>query len=98
MVRFGLKKGFLVFPQSNVYIIFFVFMSDLVVRGGSLGFSRRGLIFIPVLVVQGSSLAFSRGGHFELSSALLSLFAQVQMLVTELGPDHGYSIRFGPGP
>ena len=74
----------------------FIFMPELVIRGGSLAFSQGGLIFMPELVVLGSSLAFSRGGHFELSSALLSFFARAQMLVTWLGPNHAYSIRFRP--
>ena len=60
-------------------------MPKLVIRGGSLAFSRGGLIFIPELVLQGSLLAFFRGGHFELLSALLSSYARAQMLVIGLG-------------
>ena len=70
-------------------------MPGLVVRGGSLAFSRGGLIFILELVVRCSSLAFSRGSHFELSSPLLSFSTQAQMLVIELGSDHAYSIGSG---
>ena len=78
--------------DCNVHIVLFIFMPDLVVRGGSLAFSRGGLIFIPELVVRGSSLAFSQGGYFELSSSPISFSDRVQMLVTRLGPDHAYSI------
>ena len=34
------------------------------------------VIFMPDLVVRGGSLAFSLGGHFELSSTLLSFSAR----------------------
>ena len=50
------------------------------------------VIFIAKLVVRGGSLAFSLGNHFELSSALISLSSRGQKLVTELGPNHVYSI------
>ena len=72
-------------------------MPNLVVRGGSLAFSRGGLISIPELPVRGRLLAFSLGGHFELSSALLSFSALAQIHVTRLGLDHAYSIKSGPG-
>ena len=75
-------------------------MPELVVRGSYLAFARGGLIFIPKLVVRGSSHHYqvraycptSRGGHFELSSAILSFSTRAQILVVGLGPDHAYSI------
>ena len=53
------------------------------------------------MAVRGGSLAFFpfdvQGGHFDLPSAFLSYFTRATLLVKGLGPDHLYSLGFGPG-
>ena len=72
-------------------------MPDLVVRGGSLAFPKVVLSSYLSWLSEVACLPFPEGGHFELSSALLSFFAYAQMLVTELGSDHAYLIGYGSG-